>query len=101
MTHQGKAAVIEDAFLDAKAKPPSRLASRKASPAMTPAGSNTGTPAGSDIESGKASPGSAAKKKKKMTRNQMKAKEERKRLRLLDWLANGGPKPDSDSEPEI
>ncbi|KAG8857964.1 hypothetical protein FRB96_005455 [Tulasnella sp. 330] len=102
LTHQGKAAIVEDAFLEGKdkAKPASRLASRKASPAMTPAGSAAATPAGSDVESGKATPNSVIKKKK-MTRNQMKAKEERKRLRLLHWLTVGGPKPDSDSEPEI
>lgn len=67
---------------------------------MTPDGSAAATPAGSDVDSGKATPNSVAKKKK-LTRNQMKAKEERKRLRLLQWLTVGGPKPDSDSEPEI
>ncbi|KAG8998600.1 hypothetical protein FRB94_001382 [Tulasnella sp. JGI-2019a] len=103
LTHQGKAAIVEDAFLDVKegkSKPTSRLASRKGSPAMTPIGSTAATPAGSDVDSGKATPNSTMKKKK-LTRNQMKAKEERKRLRLLQWLTVGGPKPDSDSEPEI
>jgi len=99
LTHQGKAAVVEDAFLDVKegkSKPSSRLASRMASPAASAAA----TPAGSDAESGKATPNSVVRKKK-LTRNQMKAKEERKRQRLLNWLTHGGPKPDSDSEPDI
>jgi len=60
-----------------------------------------GTPAASDAEggSGAASP-KLPGKKKKMTRNQMKAKEERKRQRLLKWLNEGGPRPDSDSDPD-
>ncbi|KAG8901443.1 hypothetical protein FRB99_005300 [Tulasnella sp. 403] len=96
LTRQGKAAVVEDAFLDVKdkSKPSSRLASRRASPAVTP---QTGTPAASGTEDagGASTPGT---KKKKLTRNQLKAKEERRRLRKLHWLTYGGPKPDSDSE---
>jgi len=39
------------------------------------------------------------RKKKKLTRNQMKAQEERRRLRKLRWLSDGGPKPeDTDSD---
>ena len=39
------------------------------------------------------------KKKKKMTRNQIKAQEERRKARKLNWLAFGGPKPeDTDSD---
>ena len=99
MTHQGKSAVIEDAFLDAKSKPTSRLASRVATPAATPP---AGTPAGSGNEGPSTPPTAGApRKKKKLTRNQMKAKEERKRQRLLEWLTKGGPRPDSDSEPDI
>ncbi|KAF7376297.1 hypothetical protein MSAN_00045100 [Mycena sanguinolenta] len=38
-------------------------------------------------------------KKKKLTRNQLKAQEERRRLRKLAWLTHGGPKPeDTDSD---
>ncbi|KAF7315452.1 hypothetical protein MIND_00060100 [Mycena indigotica] len=98
MTHQGKAAVVEDAFLDSK--------SPSASGTNTPVRSNRGTPAasanGTPVVSGAEDGGSAkpvVKKKKKMTRNQLKAQEERRRLRKLAWLTNGGPRPeDTDSD---
>ena len=39
------------------------------------------------------------KKKKKLTRNQLKAQKERRRVRKLNWLTFGGPKPeDTDSD---
>jgi len=102
LTHQGKAAIIEDSFLDAKPKAASRLASRRASPAITPAASVSGTPVASGDEAGTPGSGSATPaKKKKLTRNQLKAKEERRRQRKLAWLTFGGPKPDSDSDPDI
>ncbi|KAF8577311.1 hypothetical protein K439DRAFT_1639807 [Ramaria rubella] len=94
MTHKGKTAVVEDAFADGKMTPArSRMA--------TPAGSAAVTPAGSGAEDSK--PGSGtntpAIKKKKKTRNQLKAQEERRRLRKLAWLTHGGPKPeDTDSD---
>ncbi|KAJ7072100.1 P-loop containing nucleoside triphosphate hydrolase protein [Mycena amicta] len=101
MIHQGKTAVVEDAFLDSK--------SPFASGTNTPVRSNRGTPAasanGTPVVSGAEDNGAAksvVKKKKKMTRNQMKAQEERRRLRKLAWLTHGGPKPedtDSDTEP--
>ncbi|KAL0956356.1 hypothetical protein HGRIS_002506 [Hohenbuehelia grisea] len=97
MTHQGKAAIVDDAFLD---KTP------KGSGTNTPARSRlqtpiSGTPAGSGAEDSGASPNPIARKKKKPTRNQMKAQEERRRLRKLQWLTTGGPKPeDTDSETE-
>ena len=50
------------------------------------------TPAGSGAENGKE--GAPVVRKKKQTRNQMKAQEERRRLRKLHWLTHGGPKPD-------
>lgn len=105
LVQQGKSAVVEDAFLEAKSKPASRLASRRASPAITPAGSNAGTPAVSGDEGtpeGASTPskGVGSSKKKKLTRNQLKAKEERRRQRKLQWLITGGPKPDSDSDPD-
>ncbi|KAG9019271.1 hypothetical protein FRB90_004540 [Tulasnella sp. 427] len=105
LVQQGKSAVVEDAFLETKSKPASRLASRKASPAITPSGSNVGTPAGSGDEAtpeGASTPSKAGglPKKKKLTRNQLKAKEERRRQRKLQWLITGGPKPDSDSDPD-
>ncbi|KAF7306093.1 hypothetical protein HMN09_00764400 [Mycena chlorophos] len=101
MTHQGKAAIIEDAFLDSK--------SPSASGTNTPVRSNRGTPVasvnGTPVVSGAEDNGAlkpVVRKKKKMTRNQLKAQEERRRARKLAWLTQGGPKPedtDSDTEP--
>jgi len=95
MAHQGKSAVVEDAFADGKLTP------ARSSRMATPIASAVPTPAGSGAEEGKA--GSALPmpvvKKKKLTRNQLKAREERRRLRKLEWLNRGGPKPeDTDSE---
>ncbi|QRW24299.1 ABC transporter [Rhizoctonia solani] len=76
MTHQGKSAVVEDAFADGKFK---------------------ATPKGSGNEG--AAPAVPKSKKKKLTRNQLKAQEERRRIRKLNWLTFGGPKPeDTDSD---
>jgi elongation factor 3 len=94
MTHKGKTAVVEDAFADGKLTP-------ARSRVQTPAGSAAVTPAGSGAEDSKPGSGTStpAFKKKKMTRNQMKAQEERRRLRKLAWLTHGGPKPeDTDSD---
>ncbi|CAE6526249.1 unnamed protein product [Rhizoctonia solani] len=100
MTHQGKAAVVEDAFADGKFKATpkgSPAASARASKAPTPAASVAATPAGSGNEG--ATLAVPKSKKKKLTRNQLKAQEERRRIRKLNWLAYGGPKPeDTDSD---
>ncbi|KAF8606113.1 hypothetical protein BDV93DRAFT_520970 [Ceratobasidium sp. AG-I] len=100
MTHQGKAAVVEDAFADGKFKltpKGSPAASARASKAPTPLASAAGTPVVSGNEGGAATPPKG--KKKKMTRNLMKAQEERRRIRKLNWLSFGGPKPeDTDSD---
>ncbi|KAJ7079100.1 P-loop containing nucleoside triphosphate hydrolase protein [Mycena belliarum] len=101
MTHQGKAAVVEDAFLDSKSPKGSGNNTPARSRLGTPAASANGTPVGSGAEDN-GSPKPFAKRKKKMTRNQMKAQEERRRLRKLHWLTHGGPKPedtDSDIDP--
>lgn len=97
MTHQGKAAVVEDAFLDAKSPKGSGSNTPARSRLQTPIASTAGTPVGSGAEdSGLKLP---IVKKKKKTRNQMKAQEERRRLRKLQWLATGGPRPeDTDSD---
>ncbi|KAJ7268806.1 P-loop containing nucleoside triphosphate hydrolase protein [Mycena haematopus] len=97
MTHQGKAAVVEDAFLDSKSPKGSGTNTPARSRLGTPAASATATPVGSGAEdNGSPKP---VTKKKKMTRNQMKAQEERRRLRKLAWLTHGGPKPeDTDSD---
>lgn len=78
----------------------SRTASRLNSKAGTPASSAAGTPAGSDNEDQDMSKLKAAKgKKKKMTRNEKKMQEERRRLRLSRWLTYGGERePDTDDE---
>ncbi|KAK0540407.1 [NU+] prion formation protein 1 [Tilletia horrida] len=79
-------------------------ASRLASAAATPSGSASGTPAGSGDEGGDNDDMSKLKagklgKKKKLTRNEKKAQEERRRLRLNNWLQYGGERePDTDDE---
>lgn len=86
LTQMGKVAVIEDAFADAKSKP----GSSRVSAAPTPAASAGGTPMGSgDEASGAASPRTGPKKKKQ-TRNQIKARDERRKARKLHWLTFGG-----------
>ena len=63
----------------------------------TPAASATNTPGGSDEED--MSKLKAKKGKKKLTRNEKKAQEERRRLRLNRWLQYGGERePDTDDE---
>ena len=110
MTHKGKIAVVEDAFAVKSPKGSgsntpalSRTQTPAISRAQTPAASANATPAGSGAED---KPNGAAlgatpvkKKKKKLTRNQIKAQEERRRIRNLNWLTFGGPKPeDTDSD---
>ena len=98
MTHQGKAAVIEDAFTDVKSPKGSGANTPVRSRLQTPAASAAATPVASAAEDqGAVKP--VIRKKKKLTRNQMKAQEERRRLRKLRWLSEGGPKPeDTDSD---
>lgn len=97
MTHKGKVAVLEDAFGDGKTPRGSGTNTPARSRLQTPAGSVAGTPAGSDAEGGAG--GVPIRKKKKLTRNQIKAQEERRRVRKLNWLTFGGPKPeDTDSD---
>lgn len=98
MTHQGKAAVVEDAFADARSPKGSGANTPARSRVQTPAVSVHGTPVGSGAEDS-ASAKVLGKKKKKLTRNQVKAQEERRRLRKLAWLTHGGPRPeDTDSD---
>ena len=92
MVSQGKSAVIEDIL-------PGKGSGKNTPRVATPAASVAATPAGSGAEDG--SKPILKKKKKKLTRNQIKAQEERRRLRKLRWLSDGGPKPeDTDSETE-
>ncbi|KAF5393516.1 hypothetical protein D9757_000785 [Collybiopsis confluens] len=95
MTHQGKAAVVEDAFLDKKG---SGTNTPVRSRIQSPAQSANGTPVVSGAEDG-GTQTPPVKKKKKVTRNQLKEQQERRRLRKLAWLTHGGPKPeDTDSD---
>jgi elongation factor 3 len=99
LTQQGKAGIIEDAFLNSKSAKASATNSPALSRLQSPAQSAAGTPAGSGVEEGASGVQPVIRKKKKPTRNQMKAQEERRRLRKLRWLSEGGPKPeDSDSD---
>ncbi|WVR07279.1 hypothetical protein IAU60_004320 [Kwoniella sp. DSM 27419] len=112
LTHKGKVAIVEDAFDN-----PSMANSRVASKAGTPrTGSKAGTPRTVPGTPGTATPGDTPagtdnelvdgvaklmvkKKKKKLTRNEVKAQEERRRLRKLNWLTYGGERePDTDDE---
>ncbi|KAI0374012.1 hypothetical protein BV20DRAFT_961931 [Pilatotrama ljubarskyi] len=92
LTQKGKAAIIEDPLA---IKSPKGSGANTPAKSMTPAVSTNATPAGSGAEdkpNGTATP--PIKKKKKLTRNQIKAQEERRRIRKLNWLTFGGPKPD-------
>ncbi|KAF8265458.1 P-loop containing nucleoside triphosphate hydrolase protein [Lactarius quietus] len=93
MTHKGKAAVVEDTFADLKSPRGSGANTPVRSRVQSPAASAAATPAASGTED-KGTPGVPGVKKKKMTRNQLKAQEERRRLRKLHWLQVGGAKPD-------
>lgn len=100
VTHKGKAAVVEDAFADVKSPKGSGANTPARSRLQTPAASTHGTPAASGVEDAKGTTDAPMlKKKKKMTRNQLKAQEERRRVRKFNWLNLGGPKPeDTDSD---
>ncbi|KAN0062018.1 [NU+] prion formation protein 1 [Thecaphora frezii] len=112
ITSKHRTDLAEGAFLDEAASTPgasvpatpvpgSVAASRLNSKAGTPISSAAPTPAGSDNEGADAdmSKFKAKKGKKKMTRNEKKAQEERRRLRLNRWLTYGGERePDTDDE---
>jgi elongation factor 3 len=95
MTHKGKAAVVEEAFADFKSPRGSGSNTPVRSRVQTPIASKAGTPTASGAED-KGNPAVPVVKKKKLTRNQMKVQEGRRRLKKLHWL-HGGPKPE-DSE---
>ncbi|SPO28953.1 probable mrna export factor elf1 [Ustilago trichophora] len=113
ITSRNKGNVAEGAFLDEMENastpgasvpgtpmPGSTAASRLASKAGTPVSSAAPTPAGSGDEGDQDMTKFKAKKgKKKLTRNEKKAQEERRRLRLSRWLTYGGDRePDTDDE---
>jgi elongation factor 3 len=101
LTHKGKAAITEDAP-EKKTPRGSKLNTpQNLSRNLTPVGSTNATPAGSGAEDlGAAVSNSLGipRKKKKLTRNQLKAQEERRRLRHIAWLTTGGPKPEDTDE---
>ncbi len=100
MTHKGKAAVVEDAFADIKSPRGSGANTPVRSRVHSPAASAAATPAASGTED-KGDKGTTlvpGAKKKKPTRNQLKAQEERRRLKKLAWLQFGGPKPEDSDE---
>ena len=78
MTHKGKAAVVKDVFIGAKSPKGSGSNTPVRSRVQIPAASAVATPAASGAEN--AVPGV---KKKTLTRNQLKAQEERRRKRKL------------------
>lgn len=96
LSQQGKAAVIDDSFLDVKSPKGSASNTPARSRLQSPASSTNGTPAASGDED--SAGGRALRKKKKPTRNTLKAQEERRRLRKLAWLTHGGDKPEDTDE---
>lgn len=105
MTHKGKVAVIDEAFLDKPGKWNSGFNTPAGgSRGVTPAASAHATPVASGDEgskpgSGTGTPSGILKKKKKLTRNQIKAQAERRKARQLHWLTFGGQRPeDTDSD---
>ncbi|WRT66072.1 uncharacterized protein IL334_003024 [Kwoniella shivajii] len=104
LTHKGKVAIVEDAF-DNPSVPTSRATSKAGTPRTVPGTPGTATPSGSAAPSGTEEivDGVAKlivkRKKKKMTRNDLKAQEERRRIRKLNWLSYGGERePDTDDD---
>jgi elongation factor 3 len=79
--HKGHLAVDMGRFEDSR--PGSSVASSNVSSA---APSSAGTPMGSDVEGSKDDMKFRAKKKKKMTKKELKDREVRRRLRYIDWL---------------
>lgn len=105
LTIEGKAAQIEDAPEEKGVKTPkpgSRAASRVASAAASAANSASNSAANSAAEDGSSvSSVPKPKKKKKMTRNELKAQEERRRLRTLRFLSDSTiteREPDTESD---
>lgn len=103
LTHKGKTAVIEDILGDTRTPRESGGNTPVRSRVTSPVVSNAATPVVSGAEEGGVAVNAGVgKKKKKLTRNQVKTQEERRRQRKLAWLSYGGPKPedtDSDGDP--
>jgi len=98
VTHKGHLAVNMDRFEDSR--PGSSNVSSNVSSA---APSTTGTPVMSDAEGTRDDMKFKSKKKKKMTKKELKDREVRRRLRYIDWLNSpkGTPQPpNTDDEAE-
>ncbi|CAN9159330.1 unnamed protein product [Alternaria alternata] len=98
VTHKGHLAVNMDRFEDSR--PGSSNVSSNVSSA---APSTTGTPVMSDAEGNKDDMKFRSRKKKKMTKKELKDREVRRRLRYIDWLNSpkGTPQPpNTDDEAE-
>ncbi|KAL6711331.1 [NU+] prion formation protein 1 [Coniothyrium glycines] len=98
VTHKGHLAVNMDRFEDSR--PGSSNVSSNVSSA---APSTNGTPVMSEAEGGKDDMKFRARKKKKMTKKELKDREVRRRLRYIDWLNSpkGTPQPpNTDDEAE-
>lgn len=116
LTHKGKQNLVEDAF-DDPSRPGSRTTSKAGTPRngvsrvgtplngasaatsaansgdegeSTAPGTGATTPAEGDVIDDLARMALKPKKKKKKTRNEIKASEERKRIRKVNWLSYGG-----------
>jgi elongation factor 3 len=119
VTHKGHLAVTLDRFEDAASASASPFGSRPGSSMGNHLGSHLGSggpPSSSNVSSAAASAAASAvnseaegdmkfkqRKKKKMTRAQLKDRESRRRLRHIEWLNSpkGTPKPpDTDDEAE-
>lgn len=98
LTHMGKVVVDNDRFDDSGA---SSTAQSSAAPSAAP--STTASAAASDADNDSPANIKIKKKKTKLTRNEQKAREVRRRLRYLEWLntPKGTPRPlDTDDEEE-
>lgn len=94
LTHKGKINVDNDRFDDSGA-------SSTAQSSAVPSASTSAAP--SDVDNDSPANIKIKKKKKKLTRNEQKAREVRRRLRYLEWLntPKGTPRPvDTDDEDE-
>ncbi|MBW0475024.1 hypothetical protein O181_014739 [Austropuccinia psidii MF-1] len=108
LIHKGKAALVEgDAFEDGKRSLGSGLNSKKGTPlgskSVTPVASATPSATNSGNEASPNEPPVPVVKKKKLTRKQLKDREERRRLRKLKWLCDSTGaerEPDTDTEDE-
>lgn len=124
LTHKGKVALVEDAF-DNPSYPNSRTTSKAGTPRIsrtatpTPDPSSLATSVASTANNSDAEDNGGAngingvddnlaklmlkankpKKKKKMSRNELKAQEERRRVRKANWLSYGGERePDTEDD---